>query len=385
MTAPGPDAAMVTDDATVIERSWREPEHFAVLFDRHAPLIHRYINRRIGRQAADDLVAETFLAAFRKRRGYDLSYADARPWLYGIATNLVAQHRRDELRQFRIRRAALPALNVPGPDEQVTADVAAGAMRGLLTGALAGLAPGERDVLLLIAWERLSYDETAHALDVPVGTVRSRLSRARADQFVYTETREASGGTSRRWLSTEGNRAGLVENSGQRSFRSPPCTVAQAQGASTCAEQAGYLPAMPTDPGKLLAYLVQVGIADPPPGPGAAPGSAWEANDLGKAVDYLMQTTYLLPAQRAALFELMAKTPGYTVVPGARDAIGRTGVAVRWRYEGAPAEIILNPVSYAYLGDRTWPVPGFHGKDADAYDGGALIRMAFVDRAGELP
>lgn len=180
MTASGPDAPMVTDDATVIERSWREPERFAVLFDRHAPLIHRYINRRIGRQAADDLVAETFLAAFRKRRGYDLGHRDARPWLYGMATNLVAQHRREELRQFRIRQAALPALDVPGPDEQVTADVTAGAMRGLLTGALAGLAPGERDVLLLIAWEQLSYDETAHALDVPVGTVRSRLSRARA-------------------------------------------------------------------------------------------------------------------------------------------------------------------------------------------------------------
>jgi hypothetical protein len=205
------------------------------------------------------------------------------------------------------------------------------------------------------------------------------------DQFVYTETRGADRGPSRQWLSAAGNKAGLVQNAGQRAFRSPPCTVAQAQGASKCDEQAGYLPSMPTDPDKLLAYLVKVGIADPPPGPGASQGPAWEANDLGKALDYLMQTTYLLPAQQAALFELMAKTPGYTVVPGARDAIGRTGVAVRWTYNGAPAEIILNPVSYAYLGDRTWPAPGFHGKDADAYDGGSLIRMAFVDRAGELP
>ena len=167
MTAAGPDAPMVADDATVIERSWQEPEHFAVLFDRHASLIHRYINRRIGRQAADDLVAETFLAAFRKRRGYDLSHADARPWLYGMATNLVGQHRREELRQYRIRQAALPALDVPGPDEQVAADVTAGAMRDLLTDMLTGLAAGERDVVLLIAWEQLSYDETARALDIP--------------------------------------------------------------------------------------------------------------------------------------------------------------------------------------------------------------------------
>jgi hypothetical protein len=98
-----------------------------------------------------------------------------------------------------------------------------------------------------------------------------------------------------------------------------------------------------------------------------------------------MSTTYLLPAQQAALFELMAQFPGFTIVHGARDAIGRVGVGIKWTYEGAPAEIILNPVSYAYMGDRTWPSPGFHGPGADAYDGAALVKMAFVDRAGELP
>jgi RNA polymerase sigma factor (sigma-70 family) len=180
MRATGSDALRVADDATVIECSWRDPEQFAVLFDRHAPLIHRYINRRVGHQVADDLVAETFLAAFGKRHGYNLSYADARPWLYGMATNLIGQHRREERRQYRIRQAAIPDLDPPGHDEQVAADVTAGAVRGLLTDALAGLAAGERDVLLLIAWEQLSYDETARALDIPIGTVRSRLSRARA-------------------------------------------------------------------------------------------------------------------------------------------------------------------------------------------------------------
>ena len=75
------------DDATVIESSWRDPERFAVLFDRHAPHINRYLARRADRQVADDLVAETFLAAFTKRDRYDLSYADARPWLYGIAAD----------------------------------------------------------------------------------------------------------------------------------------------------------------------------------------------------------------------------------------------------------------------------------------------------------
>ena len=102
------------DDAAVIEASRAEPDRFASLFDRHAPYIHRYLARRVGRQAADDLVAETFLVAFRKRAGYDRRYRDARPWLYGIATNLVAQHRREEARQFRLRQAAGPEPRAAG-------------------------------------------------------------------------------------------------------------------------------------------------------------------------------------------------------------------------------------------------------------------------------
>jgi RNA polymerase sigma-70 factor (ECF subfamily) len=167
------------DDATVIEGSWREPQRFAALFDRHAPRIHRYLARRVGQQIADDLVAETFLAAFSKRRRYDLSHHDASPWLYGIATNLVGQHRREEARQYRIRQAAPPEPEQPGHAERVAAAVTAQAMRTLLAAALAELAPPDRDVLLLIAWEQLTYTETARAVGVPVGTVRSRLHRAR--------------------------------------------------------------------------------------------------------------------------------------------------------------------------------------------------------------
>jgi RNA polymerase sigma factor (sigma-70 family) len=177
--APGPDVEL-DDDAAIIERSWREPERFAVLLDRHAARIHRYVARRVGREVADDLVAETFLAAFAKRRGYFTAYRDAGPWLYGIATNLVGQHRREEVRQFRIRQAAWPELAEPGHDERVVGDVTARSVRHQLAAALAELADGDRDVLVLIAWEQLSYTETARALAIPVGTVRSRLNRARA-------------------------------------------------------------------------------------------------------------------------------------------------------------------------------------------------------------
>jgi RNA polymerase sigma factor (sigma-70 family) len=177
------------DDAAIIELSRREPEQFAVLFDKHAPYIHRYLARRAGRQVADDLVAETFLAAFAKRDRYDLGYADARPWLYGIATNLVSQHRRDEARQYRIRQATLAEPDIPGHADRVAADVTAQAMRTLLNAALAALPAGDRDVLLLIAWEQLTYQEVSRALAIPVGTVRSRLNRAR------TKTRQILAGT----------------------------------------------------------------------------------------------------------------------------------------------------------------------------------------------
>ena len=177
------------DDAAVIEASRAEPDRFASLFDRHAPYIHRYLARRVGRQAADDLVAETFLVAFGKRDGYDARFRDSRPWLYGIATNLVGQHRREEARQFRLRHAAGPAPVQQDWAERSAVNLTAQSVRAPLAKALAGLARPDRDVLLLISWEQLSYEEVARALGIPVGTVRSRLHRAR------TKIREALAGT----------------------------------------------------------------------------------------------------------------------------------------------------------------------------------------------
>lgn len=177
---PDPDGRLaLADDATVIVAARDAPQYFALLFDRHAPIIHRYLVRRVGWQVADDLTAETFLAAFRKRDRYDATHRDARPWLYGIATNLVAQHRREEVRAYRLQASA--PLDLAGADhaEQVVADVTAQSARRALAGALAQLAPGDRDVVLLVAWEELTYEEVARVLVIPVGTVRSRLHRAR--------------------------------------------------------------------------------------------------------------------------------------------------------------------------------------------------------------
>ncbi|GIG85882.1 RNA polymerase sigma factor [Plantactinospora endophytica] len=172
------DVSTLTD-AAVIERSVRDPESFAVIFDRHAPSIHRYLRRRLGAEVADDMVAETFLAAFRRRERFDTAHPDARPWLYGIATNVVGQHRREEEREYRLRQAHLPATSEAPYADRVATAVTAQSLRQVLFGALAGLSNGDRDVLLLVAWEELTYDEVAAALDIPVGTVRSRLNRVR--------------------------------------------------------------------------------------------------------------------------------------------------------------------------------------------------------------
>lgn len=150
-----------------------------MLFDRYADRIHHYVARRLGTQAADDALGETFLAAFRRRGSYDLSQRQALPWLYGIATNLIARHRRDEERFLRaLLRTGVDPLPEPMAD-LVLNRVAAGAHERRLAGAPAALSPGERDVLLLLAWGDLAYEDIAQALDIPIGTVRSRLHRAR--------------------------------------------------------------------------------------------------------------------------------------------------------------------------------------------------------------
>ena len=169
------------DDAAVIRLSLAEPERFELLFQRHAARVRRYVARRLGADAADDIVAETFLLAFRQRAGFDQARGDALPWLYGIATNLLGRRRRDEIRLYKaLARTGVDPVVAPFTDE-VDERVTATAASRRLASALAGLSSAYRDALLLVTWGGLSYEETATALGIPVGTVRSRISRARAD------------------------------------------------------------------------------------------------------------------------------------------------------------------------------------------------------------
>ncbi|MEV0661849.1 RNA polymerase sigma factor [Actinomadura luteofluorescens] len=176
---PEPAADDEPTDASLIAASGTEPERFADLFRRHATEIMRYVTRRLGRDAAEDIVAETFLVAFDRRHRYDAARPDARPWLYGIATNLIRRHRRAEVRGLRaLARSGIDPVTEPFTDA-VENRVQAGARSRALARAIAGLPAAQREVLLLVTWAGLTYDEVAEALGVPAGTVRSRMNRIR--------------------------------------------------------------------------------------------------------------------------------------------------------------------------------------------------------------
>jgi RNA polymerase sigma-70 factor (ECF subfamily) len=183
-----PDAAAGLPGEAVIVKSWHEPELFAEIFHRHFDEIHRYVHRRLGADAADEIAAETFLAAFRRRKRFNPDRGAVRPWLYGIATNLIGLHRRSERRFFKAL-ARVPADDIAhGHEDRVTAQVSAGGVSKELAAALARLPAGDRDVLLLVALADFTYEEVAQALGLKYGTVASRLNRARR------KLREALGG-----------------------------------------------------------------------------------------------------------------------------------------------------------------------------------------------
>lgn len=165
------DFLETTTDAASIRRSLAEPRAFAVLFDRHFDAIYGYAARRAGRDLAEEVAAETFARAFDARRRYDLSHENARPWLLGIATNLLGRHWREERRRI----AAYGRL----VEQRETAVEVPTATATLVASALGALSGRDRETLFLFVWADLSYEEIGTALEVPVGTVRSRIARAR--------------------------------------------------------------------------------------------------------------------------------------------------------------------------------------------------------------
>jgi RNA polymerase sigma factor (sigma-70 family) len=190
MEYPGRAASTETlSDGDLIERSLADPAWFAAIFDRHSGEILRYAHARLGPDLAEDVVAETFLAAFARRDRFEVARADARPWLYGIAVRQIGKHRRAGARQLRLLRS-VPAESADEDMSSRAAErVSAEQLRPRLAAVLSGLPRDDRELLLLVAWTGLTYEEAAEALGMTVSAVRARLHRIRV------RTRKALGGT----------------------------------------------------------------------------------------------------------------------------------------------------------------------------------------------
>ncbi len=159
-------------DAAVVADSVACPARFSLLYERHLRAVAGYLARRVGSELAEDLTAEVFVRAFRGRATFRAAHETVLPWLLGIASHLVADHRRAERRRLAALQRLASELERIGQDE-------AGMLGADLVGQLRRLPAVDRDALLLVVWGELSYEEAATALAVPVGTVRSRIARAR--------------------------------------------------------------------------------------------------------------------------------------------------------------------------------------------------------------
>jgi RNA polymerase sigma factor (sigma-70 family) len=164
-------------DGEAIAASLSEPRAFGVIFERHFGTILRYLRRRLDDRRAEEAAAQTFFIAFDQRRDFERGRADARPWLFGIATNIARRHRRGEVRELRAIAAlgAEAVVEDGGSEDRLDAE----RLRGPLARCLAELPAEEADVLYLLVWAELDQPEIAAALEIPLGTVKSRLSRAR--------------------------------------------------------------------------------------------------------------------------------------------------------------------------------------------------------------
>lgn len=171
----------MSNDNDIIRESVERAERFSEIFERHIGAVSTYVARRVGPAASDDIVSETFLIAFRKRKRFDLEKPSALPWLMGIATNVLGRHRRAQAQHWRALQASFTHTDTIAADdhERSAAQLDAAGEIERLYPRIAALSPRDREVLFLHAWGDLTYEQIAAALQIPVGTVKSRLSRIR--------------------------------------------------------------------------------------------------------------------------------------------------------------------------------------------------------------
>lgn len=169
-------------DAELIEASLQRPVEFGHVFERHWDAVFRFFERRLGPSPAEDLASEVFRIAYERRERYETwDSASCRPWLYGIAANLALKERRRFARHLAAVDRAARMGDPPTEDHApaVAARVDSKETWSRLQTALVAIDDPSREMLLLVAWEGLSYQDLSEAFEVPIGTVRSRLHRAR--------------------------------------------------------------------------------------------------------------------------------------------------------------------------------------------------------------
>lgn len=148
---------------------------FVEVVRRHETAVGAYLARRAGRGMVDELLGEVWLAAFASRGGYDRSFPDARPWLFGVARNTLRRHWRSLPGDQPVGEMAEAETGWdpwPGVDDRVDTHAA-------LRAALSSLRPLEREVLTLVAWEGLRVVDAARALGIPPGSAYRTLHQAR--------------------------------------------------------------------------------------------------------------------------------------------------------------------------------------------------------------
>lgn len=155
----------------------------AVLYEEHVDAIHAYVARRLGRDLASEVTAETFRIALDCIEQFDPERGSPRMWLFGIAGNLIRRHRRTEERRLRAMASATHGEDpVADPGlERVVEQLDADAELRAVLGAVAALEENDRTLVVLLAWEEWSHEEIARVLDIPTGTLRSRLHRIRRE------------------------------------------------------------------------------------------------------------------------------------------------------------------------------------------------------------
>jgi hypothetical protein len=207
--------------------------------------------------------------------------------------------------------------------------------------------------------------------------------------YTYSEIESPTGTITREWLSVYGARTGLMTKTSSggvsKEYWLPPCTAFDAM-TTGCSPSVGHYPNMPTHPHAALLYLESIGVvsslSDAPAQSAADRG--WYDNALARSLSGLLETSTLTPAQRAALYDLLAETPGFRLVPHFADAIGRLGVGIEWRFKGGSGALIFNPTTYALLGIRTWPA-GQSPNPGAPYEGNALLVRSVVATIGPTP